>query len=96
VRNLRVCVCVCVCARARAPAHVHMWMSHTLTHSFSHIGVCVCASLVDDILYCKPAPFSVWCVNLAVLGTVGGGLASSAHEWLLKRLAAVIAQRGVS
>ena len=35
------------------------------------------------------------CVHLAVLGTVGGGLASSAHEWLLQHLAAVIAQRGI-
>ena len=37
---------------------------------------------------------SVLC-DLAVLGAVGGGLASSAHEWLLQRLAAVIAQFGI-
>jgi hypothetical protein len=30
------------------------------------------------------------------LGTVGGGLASSAHERLLQRLAAVIAQHGIA
>jgi hypothetical protein len=38
----------------------------------------------------------VCCVHLAVLGAVGGGLASSAHEWLLQRLGAVIAQRGIA
>ena len=42
------------------------------------------------------APFSVNCVHLAVLGAVGGGLASRAHEWLLQRLGAVIAQRGTA
>ena len=36
------------------------------------------------------------CVHLAVLGTVGGGLASSAHERLLQRLRAVFAQRGIA
>ena len=36
------------------------------------------------------------CVHLAVLGAVGGGLASSAHEWLLQRLGAVTAQRGIA
>ena len=36
------------------------------------------------------------CVHLAVLGTIGGGLASSAHELLLQRLAAVIAQHGIA
>jgi len=40
--------------------------------------------------------FCALCVHLAVLGAVGGGLASSAHEWLLQRLAAVIAQRGIA
>jgi hypothetical protein len=60
---------------------------HSITHSFTFLFVCV--SLVDDSLYSKAAPFSVWCVHLAVLGTLGGGLASSAHEWLLQRLAAV-------
>jgi tetratricopeptide (TPR) repeat protein len=35
-------------------------------------------------------------VHLAVLGAVSGGLASSAHEWLLQRLGAVIAQRDIS
>jgi hypothetical protein len=92
VRHLRLCLCVCVCARA----HVRMCTSHALTHSLSHIRVCVCVSLGDDSLYFKAAPFSVWCVHLAVLETVCGGLASSAHEWLLQRLAAVIAQRGIA
>ena len=36
------------------------------------------------------------CVHLAVLGAVGGGLASSAHEWLLQCLGAVVAQRGIA
>jgi hypothetical protein len=40
--------------------------------------------------------FFMCCVHLAVLGAVGGGLASSAHEWLLQRLGAVIAQRGIA
>ena len=31
-----------------------------------------------------------------VLGAVDGGLASSAHEWLLQRLGAVTAQRGIA
>jgi len=35
-------------------------------------------------------------MHLAVLGAVGGGLASSAHEWLLQRLGAVTAQRGIA
>ena len=52
--------------------------------------------VVDDSLYCKASTFSVCCVYLAVLGTVGGGLASSAHEWLLQRLGAVFAQRGIA
>jgi hypothetical protein len=47
-------------------------------------------------LYCKALPFSVCSVHLAVLGAVGGGLASSAHEWLLQHLGAVIAQRGIA
>jgi hypothetical protein len=38
----------------------------------------------------------VCCVHLAVLGTVGGCLASSAHEWLLQRLAAVITLLGIA
>ena len=91
MRHLRVILCVSVW---RARAHVHRCTSHTLTHSFSHIRVCVCAC--DDSLYCKAAPCSVCCVHLAVLGTVGGGLASSAHEWLLQRLGAVTAQRGIA
>ena len=105
VRHARVCVCVC--ARACACAHVDVAYTHSLiqsihvdvayTHSLiQSIRVCVCASLVDDILYFKAAHLSAWCVHLAVLGTAGGGLASSANEWPLKRLAAVIAQRGVS
>jgi hypothetical protein len=93
VRHLRVCLSVCLCVRA--PARVHMCTSHTLNHSFTHIHVCMCVSLVDDSL--QGLPFSVCCVHLAVLGTGGGCLASSTHEWLLQRLvhAAVIAQRGV-
>ena len=59
-------------------------------------GVCVRGSLVDESLYFKAAPISVCCVHLAVLGTVGGGLAASAHEWLLQRLGAFIAQRGIA
>ena len=35
-------------------------------------------------------------VHLAVLGAVGGCLASSAHGWLLQRLGAVAAQRGIA
>ena len=35
-------------------------------------------------------------MHLAVLGAVGGCLASSAREWLLQRLGAVIAQRGIA
>jgi hypothetical protein len=46
--------------------------------------------------YCKAAPLSVCCVQLAVLGAVGGCLASSAHEWLLQRPGADIAQRGIA
>ena len=43
----------------------------------------------------RPTRF-LCCVHLAVLGAVGGGLASSAHEWLLQRLGALIAQRGIA
>ena len=32
----------------------------------------------------------------AVFGTVGGGLASSAHEWLVQRMGAVTARRGIA
>ena len=35
-------------------------------------------------------------MHLAVLGTGGGGLTSSAREWLLQRLAAAIAQRDIA
>ena len=42
MRHLRECVSVCA------------W-SPTLTHSFSHIRVCVCVSLVHDSLYSKAA-----------------------------------------
>ena len=45
----------------------------------------------QPLLPCPP----VFC-DLAVLGAVGGGLASSAHEWLLQRLGAVIAQRVIA
>ena len=86
VRHLRECLSLslCVCARACACAQVYV----TCTHSFSHIRVCVCV-LVDDGLYCKAAPLSVCCVQVAVLGEVGGDLALGAHEWLLLRLGAV-------
>jgi hypothetical protein len=58
------------------------------------VSVCVCARV--PVFVCAfHYPFSVCCVHLAVLGTVGDGLASSEHEWLLQRLAAVIAQRGI-
>ena len=40
--------------------------------------------------------FSMCCVHLAVLGAVGGSLASSAHEWLLQRLGAVVAPCGIA
>ena len=85
---------MCVCARVRA--HMHLCTSRTLTHSFSHIRVSVCVSLVNESLYSNATPFSVCCVHLAVLGTVGGGLALSAHGWLLQRLAIVMAQRGIA
>jgi hypothetical protein len=65
-------------------------------HPFSHIRVSVCVSLVNESLYSNATPFSVCCVHLAVLGTVGGGLALSAHKWLLQRLAIVMAQRGIA
>ena len=85
-----VYVCLCVCARVRMCTCVrHI---HSLTHSVTFVFVCAC----DDSLYCKAAPCSMCCVHLAVLGTVGGGLASSAHEWLLQRLGAVAAQRGIA
>ena len=74
---------MCTCVR-----HIH-----SLTHSVTFVFLC---ALVDDSLYSKAAPCSVCCVHLAVLGTVGGGLASSAHEWLLQRLGAVAAQRGIA
>jgi len=78
-----VYVCVFVCARACACLrHIHL---------LSYIRVCVCVSLVDASLSSKDV-FALCCVHLAVLGTVRGGLASSAHEWLLQRLAAVLAQ----
>jgi hypothetical protein len=63
-------------------------------HSFSHIRVCVCVWVVDGSLRCKASPFSACSVHLAVLGTVGGGLASSAHEWLLS--AVIAQQRGIA
>jgi hypothetical protein len=44
----------------------------------------------------RPPRFLCQCVHLTVLGAVGGGLASSAQEWLLQRLGAVIAQRGIA
>ena len=78
----RACVRICTCVR-----HIH---------SLIHFHVSVCISLVDESLYSNTTSFSVCCVHLAVLGTVGGGLALSAQEWLLQRLAAVIAQRGIA
>ena len=44
----------------------------------------------------RPPRFLCAVFHLAVLGSVGGGLASSAHEWLLQRLGAVTAQRGIA
>ncbi len=88
VRHLRVILCVSVW---RARAHVHRCTSHTLTHQ-SHSCLCVrLSSRRQPLLPCPP----VFC-DLAVLGAVGGGLASSAHEWLLQRLGAVTAQRGIA
>jgi hypothetical protein len=82
---------LCTCAGAR---------THTYTHTDRHSRKCLTVALppepVDDSLYCQAAPFSVCCVHLAVLGAAGGGLASSAHEWLLQRLGAVVAQRGIA
>ena len=90
-----MCACGCMCARACACAHVSVTYTHSLIQS--HSRLCVRLSIiVDDSLYCKAAPFSVCCVHLAVLGAVGGGLASSAHEWLRQRPGAVIAQRGIT
>jgi hypothetical protein len=84
-------LCVCSCSRARAARVTcvrHLRHLHSLTHSVTFVFVCA-FHLVDDSLYSRHLPV---CVHLAVLGTVvGGGLASSAHEWLLQRLAAVIA-----
>ena len=51
-----------------------------------NVCVCVCASV---------RAHTCW-AHLAVLGTVGGGLASRAHERLLHRLVAVPAQRGIA
>jgi hypothetical protein len=83
---------VCLCVRERARAHVYV----TYTHSFSHIRLCMRVSLVDDSRYSKAPPFSVCCVSWQSLEQIGGGLASSAHEWLLQRFAAVTAQRGIA
>jgi hypothetical protein len=99
VRHLRVCVSVCVCARAHAPAYVHMYTTHTHSLIQSHLRWCVRflddKTLLQGRLYCKDSTFSVCCAHLAVLGA-GGGLVSSAHEWLLQRLADFIAQRGIA
>ena len=62
---------------------MYVTYNHSLIHSYS----CLCVS---------GTPFSVKCAHLAVLGTIGGGLASGAHEWLLQHLAAVITQRGIA
>ena len=77
----------CVCARAR----LCTCTPHTFTrsvHKNSYLRV-------RRLFQGRPV-FGVCCVHLAVLGTVGGGLASSAHEWLLQRLGAFIAQRGIA
>ena len=82
-------VCVCV-ARACACAQVYVTYTHSRIQSHS----CLCVRLSSrrqPLLPCPP----VFC-DLAVLGAVGGGLASSAHEWLLQRLGAVTAQRGIA
>jgi len=73
--------------------HVLVTSTHSLIQSYS----CLCVRFASrSSLYSTAAPFSVWCVHLAVLGAVGGGLASKAHGWLLQLLAAVIAQRGIA
>ena len=90
-----LCLFTCVCECARACACAQVYVTYTQL-TISHILVCVCVRVVDDSLYCKAAPFSMCCVHLAVLGAVGGSLASSAHEWLLQRLGAVVAQRGIA
>jgi hypothetical protein len=92
VRHLRV-FCVFVCVRARVRICTCVRHTHSTDQPVTFVFVCV---FVDDSLYCKAAPFSVCCVHLAVLGTVGGGLASSAHEWLLQHLGAATAQRGIA
>ena len=79
--HLRMCTCV-------RPIH-------SLTHSVTFVFVCAFDKSMTSFI-ARPPLFHVWCVNLAVLGTVGGGLASSAHEWLLQRLGAVIAQRDIA
>ena len=67
----------------------------TYTHSFSHIRVCVCVSRVSQSMtvFIAPPRFGVLCSPGSPWNR-GGGLASSAHERLLQRLAAAIAQRG--
>ena len=59
---------------------------------------CACAQVYVTYTHSKIQPIAmppVFC-DLAVLGAVGGGLASSAYEWLLQRLGAVTAQRGIA
>ena len=86
--HVSVCGCVYVCVCSCACAHVYV-----RRHSHS----CLCVRVTGPFILYSKAPFSfVLCVHLAVLGTVCGGLASSAHERLLQRLAAVIAQRGIA
>jgi len=62
------------------------------------LSVCVCARVRMCTSHTLTHSFSHIrvCAHLAVFGAVGGGLASSAHEWLLQRLAAVIAERGIA
>ena len=98
-----------MCARAHVCACVHHIHSLAHSVTFVFVCAFHCSDLDDSLysgvevtesstnkqhtLSSLSKVVQVCCVHLAVLGTVGGGLASSAHEWLLQRLAAVIAQR---
>ena len=101
-----------MCARAHVCACVHHIHSLAHSVTFVFVCAFHCSDLDDSLysgvevtesstnkqhtLSSLSKVVQVCCVHLAVLGTVGGGLASSAHEWLLQRLAAVIAQRGIA
>jgi hypothetical protein len=79
----RVPVSVCVRARVR----MCTFRIHSLPHSDKFVFVCA---------FHWASPFCVCCVRLAVLGAVGGDLASSAHEWPLQRLGAFFAKRCIA